>query len=41
MSVLLQVPLELLGLPVADLDGADGGVVGLLELDRPVADVFA
>jgi hypothetical protein len=41
VSVLLQVLLKLLGLPVANLNGTDGGVVGFLELDRPVADVLA
>ena len=40
MAVLLQLLLELLCLAMANLYGING-VVGLLQLHRPVADILA
>ena len=39
VSVLLQLLLELLGLPMSDLDGVDP-IVSLFQLDRTIPNVF-
>lgn len=41
VPILLQVLLKLFSFPVSNFNRADSGIVGFLEFDGPISDVFS